>query len=89
MEKVREAMTRVGIDTSRYSSDSFRIGAATAAAAAGLEDCHSSPGTMVKSSFLMVHSHYKKGAVTAYPDTCETWPSLICIVLKKLCENLA
>ena len=38
VEKVREAMTRAGIDTSRYSGHSFRIGAATAAAAVGLED---------------------------------------------------
>ena len=38
VEKVREAMTRAGIDTSRYSGHSFRIGAAMSAAAVSLED---------------------------------------------------
>ena len=38
VERVRAAMRRAGIDTSGYSGHSFRIGAATAAAQAGLED---------------------------------------------------
>lgn len=36
--KLREALGESGVDVTRYSGHSFRIGAATAAAAAGLED---------------------------------------------------
>ena len=38
MRKVREALQPSGVDVSHYSGHSFRIGAATAAAAAGIED---------------------------------------------------
>ena len=35
---LQEALTRAGVDTASYSGHSFRIGAASAAAAAGLSD---------------------------------------------------
>ena len=38
VERVRGALVRAGIETTGYSGHSFRIGAATAAAEAGLED---------------------------------------------------
>ena len=38
VEEVKSALVLVGVDTSKYSGQSFRIGAATTAAAAGLED---------------------------------------------------
>ena len=38
MRKVREALGPWGIDEKKYSGHSFRIGAATTAAAAGIED---------------------------------------------------
>ena len=36
---VREGLEKAGIDSSKYSGHSFRIGAATTAAARGIEDC--------------------------------------------------
>ena len=39
VDRVREALTKAGIDQSKYSGHSFRIGAATTAAAKGMEDC--------------------------------------------------
>ena len=36
---VREGLDKAGIDSSKYSGHSFRIGAATMAAARGIEDC--------------------------------------------------
>ncbi len=36
--KVREALSHLGIDSSRYAGHSFRIGAATAAGAQGIDD---------------------------------------------------
>ena len=38
MELVRAALTRAGVDQSKYCGHSFRIGAATTAAARGIED---------------------------------------------------
>ncbi|ETW92411.1 MAG: hypothetical protein ETSY2_53490, partial [Candidatus Entotheonella gemina] len=38
VQKVREALTAAGIDSSHYSGHSFRIGAATTAAACGVSD---------------------------------------------------
>ena len=38
VEAVRQALHKAGMDQSEYSGHSFRIGAATAAAANGLED---------------------------------------------------
>ena len=38
MEEVRRALQGIGVDHTVYSGHSFRIGAATAAHAAGLED---------------------------------------------------
>ena len=38
MDQLRVALTAVGIDATAYAGYSFRIGAATAAAAAGLSD---------------------------------------------------
>lgn len=38
VDRIQEALTRAGITTHGYSGHSFRIGAATAAADAGLED---------------------------------------------------
>ena len=38
VELVREALTRAGVPVSAYSGHSFRIGAATAAAQAGIPD---------------------------------------------------
>ena len=37
--RVREALKAAGVDESRYNGHSFRIGAATTAAARGIEDC--------------------------------------------------
>ena len=39
MEKVRDGLKRAGIDQTKYCGHSFRIGAATTAAAKGVEDC--------------------------------------------------
>ena len=36
---VREALAKAGIDQTKYCGHSFRIGAATTAAAKGVEDC--------------------------------------------------
>ena len=36
---VHEGLDKAGIDSSKYSGNSFRIGAATMAAARGIEDC--------------------------------------------------
>ena len=36
---VREGLKKAGIHSSKYSGHSFRIGAATTAAARGIEDC--------------------------------------------------
>ena len=38
MQELREALSRAGFDPSLYSGHSFRFGAATTAAAAGIED---------------------------------------------------
>ena len=38
MRKVREALLSSGVQVSKYSGHSFRIGAATTAAAVGIED---------------------------------------------------
>ena len=38
VKKVREAMVEAGLDAQRYSGHSFRVGAATTAAACGVED---------------------------------------------------
>jgi len=38
VESVRDALCKAGIDQTKYSGHSFRIGAATTAAAKGLED---------------------------------------------------
>ena len=37
--QIREALRTAGVDESRYNGHSFRIGAATTAAARGIEDC--------------------------------------------------
>jgi len=37
--RVREALKAAGVDESKYNGHSFRIGAATTAAAKGIEDC--------------------------------------------------
>ena len=39
VERVRDALQRAGVDQSKYCGHSFRIGAATTAAAKGMEDC--------------------------------------------------
>ena len=39
VERVREGLSKTGIDQSKYCGHSFRIGAATTAAARGVEDC--------------------------------------------------
>ena len=39
VERVRDALQRAGVDQSKYCGHSFRIGAATTAAAKGVEDC--------------------------------------------------
>ena len=39
VEMVRDALKKVGIDQEKYCGHSFRIGAATTAAARGVEDC--------------------------------------------------
>ena len=39
VELVRAGLRRVGVDQAKYSGHSFRIGAATTAAAKGIEDC--------------------------------------------------
>ncbi len=39
MERVRAALRLAGVDQAKYCSHSFRIGAATTAAAKGVEDC--------------------------------------------------
>ena len=38
MQEVRKALSAVGLDQSKYAGHSFRIGAATTAAAVGIED---------------------------------------------------
>ena len=38
VNRIREALSSVGVDPAPYSGHSFRIGAATSAAAAGVED---------------------------------------------------
>ena len=38
VEKVRKALTQAGINPARYAGHSFRIGAATTAAASGISD---------------------------------------------------
>ena len=39
VERVRAALRLAGVDQAKYCSHSFRIGAATTAAAKGVEDC--------------------------------------------------
>ena len=39
VDRVREALRKAGVDHSKYCGHSFRIGAATTAAAKGVEDC--------------------------------------------------
>ena len=55
---LREALSQVGTDVKKYSGHSFRIGAATAAAAAGLSD-----------SFIQTLGRWKSSAFTAYIRT--------------------
>ena len=53
VEQVRSALARAGISTERYSGHSFRIGAATAAAEAGvLDSTIQALGRWTSSAFL-------------------------------------
>lgn len=54
----REALARMGVDSSRYSGHSFRIGAATAAAEAGYSD-----------SFIQALGRWKSSAFMTYIRT--------------------
>ena len=55
---VREALAKVGVDTTQYSGHSFRIGAATAAAQAGFSD-----------SFIQTLGRWKSVAFITYIRT--------------------
>ena len=55
---LREALSQIGVDVNKYSGHSFRIGAATTAAAAGLSD-----------SFIQTLGRWKSSAFTAYIRT--------------------
>lgn len=55
VQKMREALASAGVETSSYSGHSFRIGAATTAARAGLSD-----------SLIQTLGRWKSSAFTAY-----------------------
>ena len=55
MREVRKALVAAGVDQSKYSGHSFRIGAATTAAAAGIAD-----------SNIKTLSHWESAAYQLY-----------------------
>ena len=55
---IQEALSQAGVDEAKFSGHSFRIGAATAAAGAGLND-----------SFIQTLGRWKSSTFTAYIRT--------------------
>ena len=60
--KPEVALRHCGIDPRRYSGHSFRIGAASAAARVGVEDCYPDAGEMGIGGFSQVHKDSKGAA---------------------------
>ena len=68
--EVKRALERAGVDSSHYSGHSFRIGAATTAAACGLQD-----------SLIKTLGRWESVAYTVY---LRTPPAQLCAVAAKL-----
>ena len=69
---LREVLTQAGVNTANYSGHSFRIGAASAAAKAGLSD-----------SLIQTLGRWKSSAFMAY---LQTQPDILSAVSSRLSE---
>ena len=66
VEVVRWALGKAGLDPSKYCGHNFCIGAATAAAEKGMEDCHQNPWKVAEPSVSGVYPHPERTIGTVF-----------------------